>query len=84
MAAGFFSNPVTRGSKHAELLRTSSSMATDRLLERRQAALQTLRDRAVEFEPAHLAEIENATTIRNLPRIQVASLHSPPMGVMVV
>ena len=32
-------------------------MATDRLLERTLAALRTLRDRAVEFEAAHLAEV---------------------------
>ena len=34
-------------------------MATDRLLERTLAALRTLRERAVEFEAAHPAEIES-------------------------
>jgi hypothetical protein len=40
-------------------VRTSSSMATDRLLERTLAALRTLRDRAVEFEAAHPTEVES-------------------------
>jgi len=46
----------------------------------------TLEDRLHELGAGHLGivlKIENAAAFRNLPRILLASLHSPPVGVMV-
>jgi hypothetical protein len=63
-------------------------MATDRLLERVLASARDLRDRALRFEHARSAELAQVEphfreSARNPPRILMASLRSPPVGVMV-